>query len=186
MALLLIYDAGDPHIAAGAARRTDSEPIVRLGVDSKNLISSLDALVKSNQTFHRILFDTHGVPGEVYFHPPKTAIRANWVRANMVKRGYEAICPSDTRIYFNGCNVAEGEVGLDFLRAIASVFLLRGGGSVFGHTSKGFSSRWGLYPNTIHFWGEVKTVRVAPGGKIISEQTPTQPPQPTGIKRGTI
>jgi hypothetical protein len=169
MALLLIYDGDDKHIAAGAARRTDDEAIVRLGITNKgsNLLSSLDAFVSISQTFNRILFDTHGLPGRVYFG--NKSFDANWIRSNMAGRNYDAICPSYTSIYFNGCNVAEGEAGSNFLRTIASIFLLRAGGKVFGHTSKGLYTRWGLYPKTFHLWGDVKTIFVEPGGKVSEE-----------------
>jgi hypothetical protein len=169
MPLLLIYDGDDPDVASGAARRTDRERIVRLGItdNGSNLLSSLDALLTSRQTFHRIVFDTHGAPGSISFG--NAGVDAAWVRSQMAGRGYEAICPGSTRIYFNGCNVAEGQVGSGFLRAIASIFLLRGGGSVFGHTSLGFTTRWGLYPRTVHLWGDVRTIYVVPGGRVIEE-----------------
>lgn len=169
MSLLVIYDADDSNITAGVNRRTDLETIVRLPItnDGSNFLSSLDGLVSSGQTHHRILFDTHGSGGTLAFG--NAGVNASWVRANMAGRGYDGICSGSTRIYFNGCNVAEGASGWEFLRAIAGVFLLRGGGSVFGHTSLGISVRWGLYPRTVHLWGDVRTVYVAPGGRIIEE-----------------
>lgn len=153
------------------AKRTDKEPIVKLPItgDGSNFISALDNLVQTRQTFHRVLFETHGSPGAIYFG--KASIPSSWVWAYMTTRNYDLITPNKTRIYFNGCNVAEGNAGWDFLRAMAKVFLLRGGGEVFGHTSLGFATKWGIYPKVFHLWGDLRKVHVAPGGKIIKEES---------------
>jgi hypothetical protein len=54
---------------------------------------------------------------------------------------YRKLFPLWTRLYFNGCNVAEGgdSLGWGFLETAGSIFLAGGGGQVFGHTSPGYA-----------------------------------------------
>lgn len=172
MALLHIYDADDANIVGTATARTVEGAKLMLPVSNNgsDLISGLDSLV-GGRTYNRILFETHGSPGRLYFGT--ASIDAAWVTTNMLNRNYDTISPGSTRIYFNGCNVTEGSSGSLFMRAIASVFLTRGGGSVFGHTSVGleipiYSSLTG---HVVHLSGERKTIYVAPGGRVLEELT---------------
>jgi hypothetical protein len=80
-------------------------------------------------------------------------------------RGYTYITTTNARVYFNGCNVAEGSAGWDFLEAAAAVFLNPGGGTVFGQTSAGFANP--LNGHVVHLWGKTKTLFVDPKGKIL-------------------
>ena len=81
---------------------------------------------------------------------------------------YRRIFPSFTRVYFDGCNVAEGNYGWLFLQEIAKA-LCGAGGVVFGWTSKGYAlSAWGhTAPHKwFHPWGKVRYVVAKPGGVI--------------------
>jgi hypothetical protein len=172
MALLHIYDADDSNISATASARTEegARMLVAISGNGANLISALDSLV-GGRTYNRVLFETHGSPGRLYFG--NASIDSAWVLANMLSRNYDTITPGSTRIYFNGCNVTQGASGSAFMRAIASVFLLRGGGSVFGHTSLGLEIPIysGLTGHVVHLTGERKTIYVAPGGRVLEELT---------------
>ena len=70
------------------------------------------------------------------------------------------------KIYFDGCNVAEGKDGWDFLAAAGETFL-RSGGITMGWTSLG-SGMPGWVPfiggHTEHFWGDTKVIQFGPGG----------------------
>ncbi len=172
MALLHIYDADDSNIVGTAEARVVEGAKLMLPISNNcsDLISGLDSLV-GGRTYNRILFETHGSPGRLYFG--NRYIDAAWVTANMLNRSYDTITPHSTRIYFNGCNVTEGSAGSQIMRAIASVFLTRGGGEVFGHTSVGLEVpiySW-LTGHVVHVTGERKTIYVAPGGRVLEELT---------------
>src|SRR5271165_1721741 len=136
MGLLHIYDDDDwrMHIMT---KRKDAQAIVPVQGGAAKLIEHLDGIVASGWRFNRVLFETHGAPGIIGMGDD--GIDARWMRAALGGRGYETICEAGTRLYFNGCNVAEGDDGWDFLRAAAEVFLIGLGGVAFGHTSTGFA-----------------------------------------------
>ena len=161
MALLHIYDSSDWRIRFTAARRGVIDNIAASSVG--DLVSGLDALAARGARFDRILFETHGSPGEIYFDDE--AIDAKWIRDNLLTRHYETLCPPATRVYFNGCNVAENKEGWAFLEAAAALFLKVHGGSVFGQTSVGLANPFNGH--VVHLWGDVRTLYVAPGGRII-------------------
>jgi hypothetical protein len=80
---------------------------------------------------------------------------------------YSGVFPFFTRVYFDGCNVAEGDAGWLFLQEIAKSLCRIGGGVVFGWTSLGFSTRGFHWPHKwVHPWGDVRYVVAAPGGAI--------------------
>lgn len=168
VALLHIFDTTDPHIAATAAARGGDR--TQLPVTSgTDLISGLDGLVNGSSAYDRILFETHGSPGRIYING--SYIDSAWVSANLATRNYRLLCPGSTRIYFNGCNVAESSSGWDFMRSIARTFLLTAGGSVFGHTSLGLELPiWSsVTGHVVHLGGETRTLYVAPGGRVVEQ-----------------
>jgi hypothetical protein len=165
MALLHIYDADESvFVNAARDRRSEEAGIQDLAVSNNgaNFISGLDGLVTARRTFNRILFTTHGCPGNIWFG--NAHVDANWVLTNMVNRNYQSLCPVSTRVYFNGCNVAAEPGGRAFLAAMAQAFLRNAGGEVFAHTSLGFAFRWGSH--SFHLWGDVVTLYIARGGRV--------------------
>src|SRR5262249_6529340 len=166
-ALLHIFDADDHGISATARSRTVRGARMLLGITGgvASLVPALDALPSRGTVYDRILFETHGSPGRLYFN--HQALDANWVLASMKGRRYEALCPQSAHVYFNGCNVAAGREGMRFLRAMASVFLLAAGGVVFGHTSLGYELPLysGFTGRVVHVGGEVRRIYYASGGR---------------------
>jgi hypothetical protein len=117
--------------------------------------------------YSRVVFDTHGNAGMIFFGDD--AIQWGDVSAVFGKVDYSRIFPRFTRVYFDGCNVAEGDFGWLFLQEIAKVFCRAGGGVVFGWTSKGYAlSAWGH--TAPHKWfhpsGKVRYVVAKTGGVI--------------------
>lgn len=172
MALLHIYDASDPGIVTTAMNRS-TPGITKWGITnfSTEFISGLDAFVQSGQTFDRLLFETHGSPGRIYFN--HADITGNWLTTSLTNRFYEQIFPQYTRVYFNGCNVAAEASGLNFMTSFAQIFLKTAGGQVFGHTSLGWVVplySW-LTGHVVHLSGETRTLFVAPGGGVTETYT---------------
>ena len=87
----------------------------------------------------------------------------------MANRYYERLCPSYTRVYFNGCNVASDATGWQFLTAFGGIFLRTAGGETFGHTSLGLELpvySW-LTGHVVHLAGDTRTIYFAPGGRVL-------------------
>jgi hypothetical protein len=173
MALLHIYDADDASIVSTATSRVVAGTRVKLPItgNGSNFLSSLDGLVGGTTKFDKILFETHGSPGQIFFG--NAAVSYYWVSTNMRGRKYESLCPGSTRIYFNGCNVAAEPGGRLFMENIARIFLLSAGGSVFGHTSLGLEIpiySW-LTGHVVHLTGDTITLYVGSGGKVIENYT---------------
>jgi hypothetical protein len=160
--LLHIYDSNDWTIRFTATRRGVIDKVAASSVVG-DLVPGIDALAAAGARFDKILFETHGSPGAIYFGDE--ALNAKWIRDNLLTRHYETLCAPETRVYFNGCNVAEGRGGWEFLEAAAELFLRVSGGSVFGQTSVGLANPFNGH--VVHPWGDVRTLYVAPGGRIV-------------------
>jgi hypothetical protein len=160
MTLLHIFDSSDRRIVqtAGARGVVNKLPIA----DGNDFVSSMDALVASGDTFDRILFETHGSPGRIYFGGKY--ISSGFLRG-CTPRHYTRLTTPNARVYFNGCNVAAGSEGWDFLEAAAALFVTPGGGEVFGQTSLGFGNPFNGH--VVHFWGVTRTLYVAQDGSIL-------------------
>lgn len=158
MGLLHIFDSSDSSIieTAGVRGVVDRLPIS----DASGLASALDHLVAAGSRYNRVLFETHGSPGCIYFH--HQPISAAWWRAAR-DRHYANLTTAGVRVYFNGCNVAEGASGWEFLRAVVPVLVTRGG-EVFGQTSTGYGNRFNGH--VVHFWGSTRTLFVDSNGRI--------------------
>lgn len=160
MALLHIYDCTDSSITHTAMVRNEGR---RLPVGTaEELVRGLDSFLTDGRTFDRILFETHGAPGQISLDGK--SISADWWRP-LKSRGYSRLTTGNARIYFNGCNVAAGRSGWTFLEAVAAVFLAPGGGEVFAHTSVG--AGWGITGHTYHFWGSTRRVMMGNDGRIM-------------------
>jgi hypothetical protein len=160
MPLLHIFDSSDSRIVQTAGARGE---VNRIAIsDGNDLAPALDRLVVAGSTFDRVLFETHGSPGFIYFGAG--SISAGWWRS-AIGRNYTYLTKVNARVYFNGCNVAEGATGWDFLEAAAAVFLKPGGGEVFGQTSVGFGNPFSGH--VVHLWGSTRRLYVDRNGNII-------------------
>lgn len=183
---LYVYDSSTEEDRSQASGRFGASDGVRsYGVDSKAALRFiLDRLVAEKAYFSRLLVQCHGGPGNL-----KIAGGSIWdttLRDDFTGRGYEGLFPLYTRIYFDGCNVAEGSLGTDFLAAVGKLFLRRGGGEVIGWTSAGYGmSGWIPFigGHTVHFSGYAKTLYFRPGG--VQYTPPAAPPRKERVWQGT-
>jgi hypothetical protein len=173
---LYIYDRtssldqsqADGRFTRGVSRNGD---IHTLPVSTeKELIEALDDLVRRNVTFDRVLFQTHGRPGGIWIDRD---LITGLGLLNDFSRGYWNLFPSPlTKVYFDGCNVADGDAGWSFLIAAGTCFLRRAGGYVLGWTSLG-TAMPGWLPfvggHTVHFYGSLRAVQFAPGGLLMGQ-----------------
>lgn len=165
---LYIYDESSEIDRKQAAGRFDGDDdVLTIGVKFGvgNLRKVFEALSNNNQTFNRVVFQTHGSPGNIWFGDDP-------VNATVLKtqfNSFSQLFPHPARIYFDGCNVAEGGRGTDFLLAAGETFLRGGGGDTLGWTTIGHGV-WGWVPfiggHTLHFGGDgtLKRIRFFPGG----------------------
>jgi hypothetical protein len=108
--------------------------------------------------FDRILFEIHVALGLTAFGD-RGITTPYW---SSIKGRYNRLVSANARIYFIGCNVAEGSKGWDFLESVANVFMTSGGGVIFGQTSAGFGNPYNGH--LVHFWGKTRTVKVDASG----------------------
>lgn len=165
MPYLHIIDNHDASIRETSAARSTPDRLVICAESVDEVTRSLDRLVTENRFFDRVLFETHGRPGEIVFG--REALNAAWMNTNWRNRNYSRLTPGLTRIYFNGCNVAAGESGWQFLEATARVFLNRG--EVFGHTSLGlvFPIYSTLTGHVVHLDGSARKVTKVAGDPFL-------------------
>jgi hypothetical protein len=174
---LFIYDTSDDGDDQADGRFDDMDDVTTVATDSKEgLIAGLDGLVRAGARFDRVLFQTHGGPGNIRFNG--LTIWDRTLREKFGGRNYHALFPVPTRIYFDGCNVAGGSLGTEFLEAAGEVFLRSAGGETVGFTTPGYGfSGWVPFVggHTIHFSGGLKRIRFGPGGVVLSDG-PTRNP----------
>jgi hypothetical protein len=169
---LFIYDTGDEDNREQAEGRFDkSDDLVPVPCASQaELEVGLDKLLKEGKVFNRVLFQTHGRAGALRFGDDehKDAIYNVTFQFNWAKKGYDALFPVYTKIYFDGCNVGEGDEGTDFMEAAGGCFLKRAGGEVKAFINPGYGmSLWipFLGGHTIHFHNGLKVFFFNAGGK---------------------
>lgn len=160
MALLHLYAGDDVRILASADRRGEANRYAIAGED--DLIVTLDGLVRSARRFDRILFDSHGGPGFIEFGD--RSIHADWWR-QVEGRNWGNLTTANARVYFNGCNIAQGPARWVFLEAVAAALLNPGGGEVFAHTSIGIANMF--FAHVVHFTGTTRRVIAGPNGRIL-------------------
>lgn len=171
MALLHIYDASYFLIVQTAqARNAGHQLPVK---DMADFLGALIGLTKGTENFDQILFETHGSPGHIAFNGE--GLGAKGLR-QMKGFGFHRFVKENSRIYFNGCNVAEGKDGWDFLQAAAEVFLNGKSGQVFGQTSVGIGNPFNGH--VVHLWGSTRVLYIDSGGRVIERFE-----QPEGISR---
>jgi hypothetical protein len=163
---LYIYDASSPEDRDQARVRFGDGDVRALAVASRaELTTELDRLVAEKAYFSRVLVQTHGAPGRIDFNG--LSIYDTTLKTHFAGRGYERLFPLYTRIYFDGCNVAEGSSGDGFLQTVGEIFLRRGGGEVFGWTSLGYGITHRIPiigGHTVHVTGHVKKMHFRLGG----------------------
>ncbi|TWT10058.1 hypothetical protein [Reyranella sp. CPCC 100927] len=107
-----------------------------LPVASKaELQSGLDKLVADGRTFERVLFQTHGNTGRIWIG--EDVVRHTDWQTTFAGRNYHRLFPAFTRVYFDGCLVADGDMGTAFLTAAGATLLRQAGGVVFASTELG-------------------------------------------------
>ncbi len=165
---LYIYDAKSKiDIRQAAGRFSGQHDVLTIGIlkGIPELVTVFNQLLASNQHFNRVLFQTHGAPGAIAFdgvHLTTALLKSNF-------QGYSSLFPFFTRVYFDGCNVAEGSLGTDFLIAAGELFLQIAGGDVIGWKNLGHGMP-GWMPfiggHTLHYGGDknLKRIRFFPGG----------------------
>jgi hypothetical protein len=164
--LLYVYDNSDSIDRSQEAGRFSgpiegrSHHTISVGSVAE-LQKALDQLVADGKTFRNGLFQTHGNAGMIFF--AKEALDAKRLKSRLRGRGYPALFPGVTRLGFDGCNVAEGGDGTDFLIAAAEIFLRHRGSVAFGYTTLGHGVP-GWLPliggHTLHFGGKIKNVNI--------------------------
>lgn len=168
---LYIYDSTSTLDRAQAiCRFGKSSDIVTLPVASSNqLEAELTKLKRAGLTFDRMLIQTHGNSGMIFFN--HQALTATGLRAQFAGKGYDVLFPTYTRIYFDGCNVAEGDSGKNFLATSGSIFLRSGGGEVFAYESLGTAMpSWVPFiaGHTVHFNAGFVSIQFSPGGTVFT------------------
>jgi hypothetical protein len=169
---LYIYDQSseiDRKQAAGRFKDDDDVLTIGVSLGVKNLMKVFDQLLGSNQTFNRVVIQTHGGPGKIYFG--NEFVDSNVWKGSFYGLNYDKLFPKFTRMYFDGCNVAAGGAGTNFLIAAGYVFLGSGGGDAFGWKNIGLGlPGWlpGIGGHTVHFGGSdnFKRIRFFKGGGI--------------------
>jgi hypothetical protein len=162
---LFIFDTTDPDNYEQAVTRFDIREVEWLGADSKGeLLKKLDGLVRKRLTFDKVLVQTHGHPGYLTFGSDN--IWGGTLDRDFAARNYHTLFPSNTKIYFDGCNVASGADGDEFLTAVGRHFLKLAGGTAMAWTSPGYYYWWLPFSGskTYHWGGDFKTFLFWPGG----------------------
>jgi hypothetical protein len=162
---LYIYDEQEDRHAKHSTG--DDPTTVKLPVrDVEGLRTALAQLVREGKTFRRVLWYTHGNPGQIAFGDDRLGIPELYKL-----KGFEALFPLPTKMYFSGCNVAAGDIGWIFLQIAGNVFL-RGGGYTMAWTSTGYgynnaALRWLISSHSVHYTGDVRIVTFDSGGSVL-------------------
>jgi hypothetical protein len=149
--------------------RGSSDPsaaYILVGIESlQALRDQFDYMIGNYSNVDRLVVETHGIAGAIYFGDQQLCISnvGGWFAG----RGYESLFNPGARILLNGCNVAEGAVGRQFLRAIGTIFLKMNGGSVAGCTSIGLANPFN--GRVYHLWGDIVEIYFTSGGRILQE-----------------
>jgi len=180
--LLFLYD-GDMDWLSRSAGRLDADLAIAVKGGIKGLKKLFDQFLAEGKTFKRVMFETHGYPGMIFFGDEKGNCQIDSDALTASFAGYDALFPNQTRMYFAGCNVADEDAGWGFLETAGKTFFKRSGGTTFGWTSSGFaigSNLIGLLsPISLlrnagrvwHAWGDARYVWVGPGGSPVLRYT---------------
>jgi hypothetical protein len=146
---------------------------------------ALDGMVVRNDRISRMVIETHGSPGAMYFGNDMVAVSSI---LGLRGRRYETLFDENAHIFLNGCNIAETECstgtcgpagnGRKFLFEMAKLFLSSGGGRVGASTSKGLGTP--IANKVYHLWGTTVYVFINKGGTKIRLAAGAELPGPTG------
>ena len=169
LGLLQIYDADDEDTRDTAGDRDGVTKSVGVTGGVAGFVRAMAALVEEGRPYDRVVVETHGGAGFIKFADQKV-----WdiTLKEKFTANYRKLFPLYMRMYFNGCNVAEGGdyLGWGFLEMAGKVFLKAMGGQVFAHTSPGYAFP-GWVPlvgsHTVHFSGETRYVNIVAGGNVV-------------------
>jgi len=172
LARLYIYDSNSGASTNRADSRFDSDETCTVGVgNTAQLLAALDGLVTRGAVFDRVLLQTRGGPGHIRFGDE--IIWDITLKERFASRSYHTLFPLYTRIYFDGCNVANGSLGTEFLAAAGSIFLRSAGGEVLAFNNPGYGLP-GWVPiiggDTLRFGGQLRKLYFAPGGEVIARR----------------
>lgn len=165
--LLHIYDATDRSIRLTSWLRRNSwgANVYPVPIEGglEGLRVALRDLVSAGKTFDRCLFETHGSEGQISFG--HEALAMSNIDSWLANQGYDRLFPHRSRIYFNGCNIADNDKGWDFLDAAGRIFLRIGGGETFAQTRFGTAYPWNwLNGHIYHIGSQTCYSRWYPGG----------------------
>lgn len=137
MQKLYIYDSTDSLDKMQASGRFDGKKnITTMGVISvDDLILNLNGLVLANKKFNKVIVQTHGNSGVIGFG--KQRITSDILKSKFSGKNYHKIFSDNAHLHFDGCNVAEGKDGWEFLTNAGKIFLYTGGGTCSAWTNLG-------------------------------------------------
>jgi hypothetical protein len=169
LGLLQIYDADDEDTRDTAGDRDGVTRSVGVTGGLAGFINAMNGLAAEATPYDRVVVETHGGAGFIKFRDDKVY---DITFRDKFTANYRRLFPLYTRMYFNGCSVADGgdSLGWGFLEMAGKTFLKGGGGQVLAHTSAGYAFP-GWVPligsHTVHFSGETRYVDIGPGGVVL-------------------
>ena len=113
---LYIYDKTSWQDQVQAAGRFDfaDTDVVTMPVGSmQDVLDGMDKLLAKGTVFDRMLIQTHGNTGRMWFGDD-LMWDTTWTKY-FANRHYESLFPTSARVYFDGCDVANGGIGVEFL-----------------------------------------------------------------------
>ncbi len=149
-----------------------SSDVITLLIGSiQELIDELIGFVNKRMVFDRVVFRTHGDTGVMWLGDDQIHSWDWSPLADKIK--FSSLFPGPTKIYFDGCDLAKGETGTNFLTKAGQTLLRGGGGSTLGWTSLGFAVP-GIIPfiggHTVHTpnYENLKILYFKSGGLLVS------------------
>ncbi len=112
--LLYLYD-GDMSWLGRSMPRFDANANIAVKGGIMGLKKVFDQLLSQRKTFKRVVFDTHGNNGTIFFGDDKGNSEINSGVISKTFSGHDALFPDYTRMYFDWCNVADDDQGWKFL-----------------------------------------------------------------------
>ena len=162
--LLSINDASSRQMRLLSREKSNDSYTINVDEGHARLRGEMSILIEQGVQFRNCIFTTHGNEGVIFFGN-------QWINqevwySQFYSRGYDRLFPfPNTKLYFAGCNVADGPRGWKFLEAAARSLLRRAGGAAIGWTSLGFGSPFSGHMR--HLWGDTRQVMVLPGGESL-------------------
>jgi hypothetical protein len=149
----------------GKAVRSSPEATVVVVQSYAEFVTLLTAFRDTGRRIGRLEVFSQGAPGCIGL--AQDVLDTAGVRA-LRGRGFNTVFAPGARIFFGGCNLADGVKGVTFLKEFGTTFLLHAGGSVAATTSLGLAL--GRYPGngkTHLLWGDTVRLVFDTAGKVI-------------------